>query len=71
MGIAPTAVPTYLALTSPPEAEALTNRQAVRLIELYGNLDLSRGTIAPRPILDVWPAMTRTNEPMSRLVRRL
>jgi len=33
MGIAPTAVPTYLALTSSPKAEALTNRQAVRLIE--------------------------------------
>jgi DNA polymerase I len=39
MGIAPTAVPTYLALTSAPKWDALTNRQAVRLIELYGNLD--------------------------------
>jgi hypothetical protein len=39
MGIAPAAVPTYLALTSAPKAEALTNRQAVRLIELYGNLE--------------------------------
>lgn len=39
MGIAPAAVPTYLALTRASKAGGLTNRQAVRLIELYGNLE--------------------------------
>jgi DNA polymerase I len=39
MGITPAAVPTYMALTRASNAKALTKRQAVRLIELYGNLD--------------------------------
>ena len=38
LGVAPTDVPTYLALTEISSAEKLTSRQAVRLIELYGNL---------------------------------
>ncbi len=40
MGIAPKDVPTYLALTEASNAQALTSTQAVRLIELYGDLDL-------------------------------
>jgi hypothetical protein len=39
MGIAPKDVPTYLALTDPSNASALTSKQAIRLIELYGNID--------------------------------
>ena len=39
MGIAPKDVPTYLALMEASNAQALTSRQAVRLIELYGDLD--------------------------------
>lgn len=39
IGIAPKDVPTYLALTDPSSAVALTNKQAIRLIELYGNID--------------------------------
>jgi DNA polymerase I-like protein with 3'-5' exonuclease and polymerase domains len=39
MGISPLHIPTYLALTAASKAEVLTSRQAVRLIELYGNLD--------------------------------
>ena len=38
LGVAPTELPTYLALTEISNAEKLTTRQAVRLIELYGNL---------------------------------
>jgi 5'-3' exonuclease len=38
LGVAPTELPTYLALTEISSAEKLTSRQAVRLIELYGNL---------------------------------
>ena len=39
MGIAPKDIPTYLALTGPSSASALTSKQATRLIELYGNID--------------------------------
>src|SRR5260370_9935132 len=39
MGIAPQAVPTYLAMTDPSSSAALTSQQAIRLIELYGNID--------------------------------
>jgi hypothetical protein len=39
MGIAPENVLTYLALTESSNAQALTSTQAVRLIELYGDLD--------------------------------
>jgi DNA polymerase I len=39
MGIAPKDVPTYLALTDPSSASVLTSKQAIRLIELYGNID--------------------------------
>src|SRR5262249_19937260 len=39
MGIAPKDIPTYLALTGPSSASALTSKQAIRLIELYGNID--------------------------------
>ena len=39
MGIAPKDIPTYLALTEASNAQAITSRQAVRLIELYGDLD--------------------------------
>ena len=38
LGVTPPDVPTYLALTEIGNAETLTNRQAVRLIELYGNV---------------------------------
>ena len=38
LGVAPTELPTYLALTEISNAEKLTTRQAVRLIELYGDL---------------------------------
>jgi hypothetical protein len=38
LGVAPPDMPTYLALTEIGNAEKLTNRQAVRLIELYGNV---------------------------------
>jgi DNA polymerase I len=38
LGVAPTELPTYLALTETTSAEKLTTRQAVRLIELYGTL---------------------------------
>ncbi len=54
MGIAPGDVPTYLALTEASNAQALTSRQAVRLIELYGDLDsiyenLAKVGIRPAP----------------------
>lgn len=39
IGIAPKDVPTYLALTDPSSAVALSNKQAIRLVELYGNID--------------------------------
>ena len=39
MGITPAAVPTFLALTRAPKAKGLADRQAVRLIEVYGDLD--------------------------------
>lgn len=39
IGIAPKDVPTYLALTDASNAAALTSMQAVRLVELYGNID--------------------------------
>lgn len=39
MGVAPADVPTYLALTEASSTTLLTTGQAVRLIELYGNLD--------------------------------
>ena len=38
MGIPPKHVPTYLALTD-PSSTALTNKQAIRLVELYGSID--------------------------------
>ena len=45
MGIAPKDVPTYLALTDPSSAAALTNKQAIRLVELYGNIDSIYGNL--------------------------
>jgi len=39
MGIAPKDVPTYLALADPSTERAWTIKQAIRLIELYGNVD--------------------------------
>jgi hypothetical protein len=39
IGIAPHHVPTYMALTDSSNTAALTNRQAVRLIESFGDLD--------------------------------
>jgi DNA polymerase I len=39
IGIAPRHVPTYMALTDSPNTASLTNRQAVRLIESFGDLD--------------------------------
>jgi hypothetical protein len=39
IGVAPKDVPTYLALTDASNGAALTNMQAVRLVELYGNID--------------------------------
>ena len=39
MGIGPKEIPTYLALTDPSSPAALTNNQAIRLVELYGNID--------------------------------
>ncbi len=38
LSIAPKNVPTYLALTD-PSSGALTGKQAIRLVELYGNVD--------------------------------
>lgn len=39
MGVEPTNIPTYLALTTVAKKAAVTHRQAVRLVELYGDLD--------------------------------
>ncbi len=39
MGIDPKEIPTYLTLTDPSSAAALTNNQAIRLVELHGNID--------------------------------
>ena len=39
LGVAPKDVPTYLALTASPSSRALTNIQATRLIESYGDVD--------------------------------
>ena len=39
MGIVPKDIPTYVALTDPSSASILTSKQAIRLIELYGNID--------------------------------
>jgi DNA polymerase-1 len=39
LGIAPDEVPTYLALTDRSTAAALTSKQAIRLVELCGNVD--------------------------------
>jgi hypothetical protein len=39
IGVAPHHVPTYLALADSSNTTSLTNRQAVRLIELFGDLD--------------------------------
>ena len=38
-GIAPKDIPTYLALTDQSTAVPLTSKQAIRLIELYGDID--------------------------------
>jgi DNA polymerase-1 len=40
MGIAPENVPTYLALTDSSNHAAINSRQAIRLVESYGNIDL-------------------------------
>ena len=45
MGIAPKDVPTYLALMGPSNESALTSRQAIRLVELYGNIDSIYGNL--------------------------
>ncbi len=39
LGVAPEYVPTYLALTDPATGTALRNKQALRLIELFGDVD--------------------------------
>jgi len=39
LGVNPVNVPTYLALTAGVKTKALTHRQAIRLVELYGNVD--------------------------------
>jgi DNA polymerase I-like protein with 3'-5' exonuclease and polymerase domains len=39
MGVAVSHVPTFLTLTQGPKAAQMTKRQAIRLIELHGNLD--------------------------------
>jgi hypothetical protein len=43
MGIVPKEIPTYLTLTDP--AAALTNKQAIRLVELHGNIDSIYGNL--------------------------
>jgi DNA polymerase-1 len=45
MGIDPKAIPTYLALTDPSNAAALTNNQAIRLVEMHGNIDSIYGSL--------------------------
>jgi DNA polymerase I len=45
MGVAPKDVPTYLALTDPSSASAVTSKQAIRLVELYGNIDSIYGNL--------------------------
>ena len=50
IGVAPRDIPTYMALTDSSNTASLTNRQAVRLIELFGDLDgvyASLGKIVP------------------------
>src|SRR5262245_20160811 len=39
MGISPAQIPTYMALTDPASLVGVTNRQAARIIEMFGNLD--------------------------------
>ncbi len=46
MGIVPKEIPTYLTLTDPSSAAALTNKQAIRLVELHGNIDSIYGNLA-------------------------
>lgn len=45
MGIAPKDVPTYMALTDPSSPADLTNKQATRLVELYGDIDSLYGKL--------------------------
>ena len=44
-GIVPKEIPTYLTLTDPSSAAALTNKQAIRLVELHGNIDSIYGNL--------------------------
>lgn len=46
MGIAPKDVPTYLTLTDHSSAASLTSKQAIRLVELYGDIDSIYGNLA-------------------------
>ena len=45
MGIVPKEIPTYLTLTDLSSAAALTNKQAIRLVELHGNIDSIYGNL--------------------------
>lgn len=45
MGLEPTHIPTYFALTHPTNPMVLTNKQAIRLIELYGSIESIYGNI--------------------------
>lgn len=45
MGVGPKEIPTYLALTDPSSATDLTDKQAIRLVELHGNIDSIYGNL--------------------------
>ncbi len=45
LGIVPKEIPTYLTLTGTSNAAALTNKQAIRLVELHGNIDSIYGNL--------------------------
>ena len=45
MGIVPKEIPTYLTLTDLSSAASLTNKQAIRLVELHGNIDSIYGNL--------------------------
>ena len=54
IGIVPKDVPTYLALTDPSSAVALTNKQAIRLVELFGNIDSIYANLGQVVSVQIW-----------------